>query len=73
MRHLRQIRADKASFYIFTEIRKALEEPVNAIVNAVKATLDKCPPELASDLMDRGIVLTGGGIVTGKQIGRAHV
>jgi rod shape-determining protein MreB len=43
------------------EIRKALEEPVNAIVNAVKATLDKCPPELASDLMDRGIVLTGGG------------
>jgi rod shape-determining protein MreB len=43
------------------EIRKALEEPVNAIVNSVKATLDKCPPELASDLMDRGIVLTGGG------------
>ena len=43
------------------DIRKALEEPVNAIINAVKATLDKCPPELASDLMDRGIVLTGGG------------
>jgi len=43
------------------EIRKALEEPVNAIVNAVKSTLDKCPPELSSDLMDRGIVLTGGG------------
>ncbi len=43
------------------DIRKALEEPVNAIVNAVKATLDKTPPELASDLMDRGIVLTGGG------------
>ena len=43
------------------EIRKALEEPVNAIINAVKSTLDKCPPELASDLMDRGIVLTGGG------------
>ncbi len=43
------------------EIRKALEEPVNAIVNAVKGTLDKCPPELSSDLMDRGIVLTGGG------------
>ncbi|MEY3995148.1 MAG: hypothetical protein RL690_544, partial [Actinomycetota bacterium] len=38
------------------EIRKALEEPVNAIVNAVKSTLDKTPPELASDLMDRGIV-----------------
>ena len=43
------------------EIRKALEEPVNQIVNAVKATIDKCPPELSSDLMDRGIVLTGGG------------
>jgi rod shape-determining protein MreB len=43
------------------EIRKALEEPVKAIVNAVKGTLDKCPPELSSDLMDRGIVLTGGG------------
>ena len=43
------------------EIRKALEEPVNQIINAVKATLDKCPPELSSDLMDRGIVLTGGG------------
>lgn len=43
------------------EIRKALEGPVNAIVNAVKGTLDKCPPELSSDLMDRGIVLTGGG------------
>jgi rod shape-determining protein MreB len=43
------------------EIRKALEEPVAAIVNAVKATLDKTPPELSADLMDRGIVLTGGG------------
>ena len=43
------------------EIRKALEEPVNAIVDSVKTTLDKCPPELAGDVMDRGIVLTGGG------------
>jgi rod shape-determining protein MreB len=43
------------------EIRKALEEPVNAIVDAVKETLDKCPPELSGDIMDRGIVLTGGG------------
>ncbi|HEX3816076.1 MAG TPA: rod shape-determining protein [Mycobacteriales bacterium] len=43
------------------EIRKAVEEPVNAIVDAVKTTLDKCPPELAGDIMDRGIVLTGGG------------
>ncbi len=43
------------------EIRKAIEEPVNAILDAVKTTLDKCPPELAGDVMDRGIVLTGGG------------
>ncbi|GAA4236354.1 rod shape-determining protein MreB [Streptosporangium album] len=43
------------------EIRKATEESVNAIVDAVKTTLDKCPPELSGDLMDRGIALTGGG------------
>ncbi|RJQ31451.1 MAG: rod shape-determining protein [Actinobacteria bacterium] len=43
------------------EIRTAIEEPVLAIVQAVKSTLEKTPPELASDLMDRGIVLTGGG------------
>ncbi|MGE5765042.1 MAG: rod shape-determining protein [Mycobacterium leprae] len=43
------------------EVRKAIEEPVNSIVDAVKATLDQCPPELAGDLMDRGIVITGGG------------
>jgi rod shape-determining protein MreB len=43
------------------EIRKAIEEPVNAIVDAVKTTLDKCPPELSGDVMDRGIVVTGGG------------
>ena len=43
------------------DIRKALDEPVNQIINAIKSTLDKTPPELASDLMDRGIVLTGGG------------
>ena len=43
------------------EIRVAIEEPVTAIIDAVKATLDKTPPELSSDIMDRGIVLTGGG------------
>jgi rod shape-determining protein MreB len=43
------------------EIRRATEEPLNAIVDAVKSTLDKCPPELSGDLMDRGIALTGGG------------
>ena len=48
------------------EIRKAVEEPVSAIVDAVKTTLDKCPPELSGDIMDRGIVLTGGGaLLTG--------
>jgi rod shape-determining protein MreB len=43
------------------EIRAALEEPVTAIVDAVKATLDKTPPELAADIMEQGIVITGGG------------
>jgi rod shape-determining protein MreB len=43
------------------EIREAIEEPVTAIVDAVKITLDKTPPELAADIMEQGIVLTGGG------------
>ena len=43
------------------EIRRAIEEPVNSIVDAVKNTLDKTPPELAADIMDKGIVLAGGG------------
>ena len=43
------------------EVREAIEEPVEAIVDAVKYTLDKTPPELAADVMERGIVLTGGG------------
>jgi len=43
------------------EIRRALEEPVNQIIDSVKNTLDRCPPELAADIMDKGIVLTGGG------------
>jgi rod shape-determining protein MreB and related proteins len=43
------------------EVRKAIEEPVNAIVDAVRDTLDRCPPELAADVLDKGIVLTGGG------------
>ena len=44
-----------------TEIRTALEEPVSQIVAAVKETLDRTPPELAGDIMDRGITLAGGG------------
>ena len=43
------------------EIREAIEEPVSAIVDAVKVTLDKTPPELAADIMETGIVLAGGG------------
>ena len=43
------------------EIRAALDEPVQAIMDAIKATLDKTPPELSSDIMDRGIMLAGGG------------
>jgi rod shape-determining protein MreB and related proteins len=43
------------------EVRKAIEEPITLIIDAVKTTLDKCPPELAGDVMDRGIALTGGG------------
>ncbi len=43
------------------EIRHAIEEPVSAMIESVKNTLDKAPPELAADVMDRGIVLTGGG------------
>ena len=44
-----------------SEVRRAIEEPLNLVIDAVKTTLDKCPPELAGDVMDRGIALTGGG------------
>ncbi|MES4904638.1 MULTISPECIES: rod shape-determining protein [unclassified Streptomyces] len=43
------------------EVRHALAEPVDSIIAAVRSTLDETPPELAGDIMDRGIVLTGGG------------
>lgn len=43
------------------EVREAILEPINAIVDAVKVTLERTPPELASDIMEKGIVLTGGG------------
>lgn len=43
------------------EIREALSEPVAAIVDAIKTNLEKTPPELAADIMDKGIMLTGGG------------
>ena len=44
-----------------SEIREALSEPINGIVEAVKVTLERTPPELAGDIADRGIVLAGGG------------
>ena len=43
------------------EIREALNEPIYKIVDAVKGTLEKTPPELAADVMDHGIMMTGGG------------
>jgi rod shape-determining protein MreB len=48
------------------EIREAIEEPVAAVCDAVKMTLDKTPPELAADIMEHGITLAGGGaLLTG--------
>jgi rod shape-determining protein MreB len=46
-------------------VREALAEPVSAIVDAVKTTLDKTPPELAADIMEDGITITGGGALLG--------
>ena len=43
------------------EVRDALNEPINSIVDAIKSTLEKTPPELASDIMENGIMLPGGG------------
>lgn len=43
------------------EVREALADPVTSILDAIKITLERTPPELAADIMDRGIVLTGGG------------
>ncbi len=44
-----------------SEINEALKEPINSIVDSIKFTLEKTPPELASDIMDKGIMLAGGG------------
>jgi rod shape-determining protein MreB len=43
------------------EVREAMNDPIVSIIDAIKATLDKTPPELAADIMDRGIMLAGGG------------
>ena len=44
-----------------SEIREALEDPIHSIVNALRTALEKTPPELAGDIIDKGVVLTGGG------------
>lgn len=44
-----------------TEIYNAMKEPIISIVEAIKSTLEKTPPELAADIMELGIMLTGGG------------
>lgn len=44
-----------------SDVRLALEESIIAIVDAVRTSLDKCPPELSGDIMDRGVAVTGGG------------
>ena len=54
------------------EVREAMEEPVSAIVDAVKVTLDKTPPELAADVMDKGIYLAGGGALLNGLDARLH-
>ncbi len=55
------------------EIREAVQEPISRIVNAVRRALEVTPPELASDLVDRGILLTGGGaLIRGLDLLIAH-
>ncbi len=54
------------------EIREAIEEPVAAVCDAVKMTLDKTPPELAADIMESGIVLAGGGALLTGLAARLH-
>ena len=51
----------KTSEVSSVEIREALSEPINAIVDAVKLSLERTPPELSADILDRGIMITGGG------------
>ncbi|MCH7788588.1 MAG: rod shape-determining protein [Acidobacteria bacterium] len=56
-----------------SEIREAIEEPVQAVTDAVKMTLDETPPELAADIMEHGITLAGGGaLLTGFEARIQH-
>ena len=43
------------------EVREAMLDPLNTIIDSVRVTLERCPPELSADLVDRGLVLAGGG------------
>jgi len=54
------------------EVREAITEPVSSIVDAVKVTLDNTPPELAADIMERGIMLAGGGALLAGLPQRLH-
>jgi rod shape-determining protein MreB len=55
------------------EIRAALQEPMQQIVDAVRRALELTPPELASDIVDRGIVMTGGGaLIRGLDVLLSH-
>ena len=48
------------------EVREALLEPISTIVDSVRITLERCPPELSADLVDRGLVLAGGGALAAR-------
>ncbi|MDD3154548.1 MAG: rod shape-determining protein [Victivallaceae bacterium] len=54
-------RVPKAVRITAAEIRLALQEPITTIIEAVRVTLERCPPDLAADLIDRGVMLAGGG------------
>ena len=47
-------------------VREALAEPINAIVESVRMALERTPPELSADIVDKGIVMTGGGSMLGN-------
>jgi rod shape-determining protein MreB len=49
------------SDHSFEEVREALQEPLSQILESIRITLERCPPELSADLVDRGIVMAGGG------------
>ena len=51
----------KNMFITSEEIRDALSDPLSAIMDAIKSTLERTPPELSADIIDHGITLTGGG------------